>query len=117
MELVGKVCQLLPERTGTGKSGAWVKNYFVIEYQDGGYLSRLCLEVMGSEKWEKMRTAVVVGNQVQVKFGVSSHEWQGRWFTSAACYYCAAVSGLGGGSANTAAGGGVSQGDGDTVPF
>jgi hypothetical protein len=46
---------------------------------------------MGADKWEKMQKAVVVGYDVQVRFNVTSREWQGRWFTTASCFYCANI--------------------------
>ena len=91
MELTAKVIAVLPEQRGAGKNGEWVKNSFVVEYQDNGYPTRICLEVQGEDKWNKMKNAAVVGHDVLVKFGVSSREWQGRWFTSCSCYYCSTV--------------------------
>lgn len=93
MDLQGKIVQLLPEQRGQGKKGEWVNHSFVIEFSDNGYMQKLCLEVYGAEKWEKMQQSVVVGNDVSVKFSVSSRSWNNRWFTSANCYYCAAVGG------------------------
>ena len=91
MELQGKIVAVLPEQRGNGSKGEWVKNAFVIEWQDNGYAQKLCLEVMGADKWEKMQKAVVVGYDVQVRFNVTSREWQGRWFTSCQCFYCANI--------------------------
>jgi hypothetical protein len=88
MELQGKIVAVLPEQRGNGSKGEWVKNAFVIEWQENGYAQKLCLEVMGEDKFEKMRKAVVVGYDVQVRFNVTSHEWQGRWFTTCQCFYC-----------------------------
>ena len=42
----------------------------------------MMFEVMGVERWEKMRPYVVVGNVVKVSFDISSREWNERWFTS-----------------------------------
>lgn len=94
MEIQGKVIRVLPTQSGQGKNGEWVKNSFVIEWQDNGYRQQLCLEVMGADKFEKMRNAVVVGQEVVVKFGVSSREFQSRWFTSCQCFYCSAIGGV-----------------------
>lgn len=91
MELQGKIVAVLPEQRGNSSKGEWVKNAFVIEWQDNGYTQKLCLEVMGADKWEKMQKAVVVGYDVQVRFNVTSREWQGRWFTSCQCFYCANI--------------------------
>lgn len=93
VELTGKVINVLQPLSGQGSKGSWMKNQFVIEWQDNGYTQKLCLEVMGEDKWEKMKSSVVVGNDVNVRFSVSSREYQGRWFTSASCFYCIGVGG------------------------
>ena len=91
MERTAKIIQVLPEQKFNGKNGEIVKNSFVIEWQDNGYTQKLCLEVMGADKFEKMRKAVVVGNEVVVKYEATSREYKGRWFTSCSCFYCANV--------------------------
>ena len=93
MERTAKIIQVLPEQRFNGKNGEIVKNAFVIEWQDNGYTQKLCLEVMGSDKWEKMQRAVAVGNEVLVKYEATSREYQGRWFTSCSCFYCSNVGG------------------------
>ena len=91
MELQGKIVSILPEQKFNGKNGEIVKNAFVIEWQENGYAQKLCLEVMGADKWEKMQKAVVVGYDVQVRFNVTSREYNGRYYTTASCFYCANI--------------------------
>lgn len=93
MERTAKIIQVLPEQKFNGKNGEIVKNAFVVEWQDNGYTQKLCLEVIGGDKWEKMKKAVVVGNNVLVKYEATSREWQGKWFTSCSCFYCSNVGG------------------------
>ena len=93
MERTVKVIQVLPEQRFNGKNGEIVKNAFVVEWQDNGFSQKLCLEVMGADKWEKMRKAVAVGNEVLVKYEATSREYQGRWYTSCSCFYCSNVGG------------------------
>lgn len=93
MERTAKIIQVLPEQRFNGKNGEIVKNAFVVEWQDNGYTQKLCLEVMGEDKFEKMKKAVVVGNDVLVKYEATSREYQGRWYTSCACFYCSNVGG------------------------
>lgn len=93
MERTAKIIQVLSEQRFNGKNGEIVKNAFVIEWQDNGYTQKLCLEVMGADKWEKMKKAVVVGNDVLVKYDATSREWNGKWFTSCSCFYCSNVGG------------------------
>lgn len=92
-EITGKIVNVLPELRGQGRNGEWVKNSFVIEWQDNGYTQKLCLEVVGEDKWEKMSKAAVVGHNVLCKFNVTSREWQGKWFTSCQCFYCSTIGG------------------------
>ena len=91
MDLNGTVVTILPEQRFNGKNGEVVKNAFVIEWVDNGFKQHLCLEVIGADKFEKMQKAIVVGYDVQVRFNVTSREWQGRWFTSCQCFYCANI--------------------------
>ena len=91
MERTAKIIQVLPEQRFNGKNGEIVKNTFVIEWQDNGYTQKLCLEVMGSEKWEKMQKAIAVGNEVLVKYEATSREYNGKYYTTAACWYCANI--------------------------
>lgn len=93
MEITGKIVNVLPTLSGQGKNGEWVKNSFVIEWQDNGYKQLLCLEVVGADKFEKMKNAVKVGYEVLCKFSVSSREWNGKYFTTAQCFYCSNVGG------------------------
>jgi hypothetical protein len=93
MEITGKIVNVLPTLSGQGKNGEWVKNSFVIEWQDNGYKQLLCLEVVGADKFEKMKNAVKVGHEVLCKFNVTSREYQGRWYTSCSCFYCSNVGG------------------------
>ena len=93
IEITGKIVNVLPTQSGQGKNGEWVKNSFVIEWQDNGYKQLLCLEVVGADKFEKMKNAVKVGYEVLCKFSVSSREWNGKYFTTAQCFYCSNVGG------------------------
>lgn len=91
MELNAKIIEVLPVQSGTSSKGDWEKHAFVVSWMDGQYEQKLCLEVMGSDKFEKMKNAVVVGNEVLVKFGVSSREYQSKWYTTCTCWYCASI--------------------------
>lgn len=91
IELTGKIVSILQEQRFNGKNGEVVKNAFVIEYDDNGYTQKLCLEVLGEDKFEKMKGNVVVGKDVLVKFGVSSREYNSKYYTSCSCFYCSAV--------------------------
>ena len=91
MERTAKIIQVLPEQRLNGKNGEIVKNAFVVEWQDNGYTQKLCLEVTGAEKWEKMKKSVAVGNDVLIKYEATSREYNGKYYTTAACWYCANI--------------------------
>lgn len=93
MERTAKIIQILPEQRFSGKNGEIVKNAFVIEWTDNGYTQKLCLEVIGEDKFEKMKKAVAVGNEVLVKYEATSREWNGKFYTTATCFYCANIGG------------------------
>lgn len=93
-ELTGKIVSILPEQRFNGKNGEIVKNAFVIEWQDNGFTQKLCLEVVGEDKFEKMKSSIVVGNDVSCKFSVSSREWNNKYFTSCNCWYCSSLGNL-----------------------
>ena len=93
MERTAKIIQILPEQRFNGKNGEIVKNAFVVEWTDNGYTQKLWLEVMGSDKWEKMQKAVAVGNEVLVKYEATSREYNGKFYTTANCFYCSNVGG------------------------
>lgn len=93
IEITGKIVNVLPEQRFNGKNGEIVKNAFVIEWQDNGYKQLLCLEVNGVDKFEKMKNAVKVGYEVLCKFSVSSREWNGKFYTTAQCFYCSNIGG------------------------
>lgn len=85
MELECRVVRVLDAQKFNGKNGEVVKYGFVCEYGDK-YVKQVMFEVFGTEKWSQMCSMLRVGEMVNVKFDVSSREWNGRWFTSLSCY-------------------------------
>lgn len=81
LELEGRVASLLPEQSGNGARGEWFRAGFVIK-TEGEYPRNVCFEVLGRERWERMRQYLREGSLVKVSFDVSSREWNGKWFTS-----------------------------------
>jgi hypothetical protein len=85
MELECRVVRVLDAQKFNGKNGEVVKYGFVCEYGDK-YVKQVVFEVFGTEKWSQMESLLRVGAMVNVKFDISSREWNGRWFTSLSCY-------------------------------
>ena len=48
MDISGKIIQLLPAQTGSGKNGQWKKQEFVLETGDT-YPKKVCIAVWGDK--------------------------------------------------------------------
>ena len=80
MELEGRIVRKLNVQTGTSARGAWSKQEFVLEYQEGNFPSQVCMNVWGEDKVRDLEK-YQVGDKVKVSFNLSSREFNGRWYT------------------------------------
>ena len=80
MELEGRIARKLNVQTGTSARGAWSKQEFVLEYQEGSYPAQVCMNVWGEDKVKELDKHQV-GDKVKVSFNLSSREYNGRWYT------------------------------------
>ena len=80
MELEGKIARKLNVQTGTSARGAWAKQDFIFEYQEGNYPSQVCMNVWGEDKVKELEK-FQVGDKVKISFNLSSREYNGRWYT------------------------------------
>lgn len=80
MELEGKIARKMNVQTGTSARGAWSKQEFVLEYQEGNYPSQVCMNVWGEDKVRDL-DRYQVGDRVRISFNLSSREYNGRWYT------------------------------------
>lgn len=80
MELEGRIARKLTVQTGTSARGAWSKQEFILEYQEGNYPSQVCMNVWGDDKVREL-DRYQVGDRVKVAFNLSSREFNGRWYT------------------------------------
>ena len=78
IEISGKVFALLPEQSGTGKNGVWVRQDFVIETQDQ-FPKKVCFSAW-SDKAVLVK-ALSIGQNVKVSFNPESREFNGKWYT------------------------------------
>lgn len=77
MEIKGKIIQILPEQSGTGKNGQWRKQEYILE-TDGQYPKKICFNMWG-EKIDQ--NPVKTGDSVTLHFDLESREFNGRWYT------------------------------------
>jgi hypothetical protein len=83
MDLSGKVISLLPEVSGSSKSGnAWRKQEYIVE-TGGQYPKKVCVSIWG-DKIDQF--GLKVGEQVTLGIDVESREYNGRWYTEVKAY-------------------------------
>ena len=80
MELEGRIARKLTVQTGTSARGAWSKQEFVLEYQDGSFPAQVCMNVWGEDKVREL-DKYQVGDNVKISLKISSREYNGRWYT------------------------------------
>jgi hypothetical protein len=93
MDISGKLFQVLPEQSGEGKNGRWVKCDFVIDLPNEKYPKKVCITAW-SEQVETVKN-LSVGTDLKVSFDISSREYNGRWYTDVKAWK---IEVLGGGS-------------------
>lgn len=80
MELVGRIVQILPLRTGTSKAGnPWKVQEYILEILGTQYPRKVCFELFG-DNVDKF--PMQIGQDVTVSIDIESREFNGRWYTS-----------------------------------
>ena len=80
LELEGRIARKMNVQSGTTARGAWSKQEFIFEYQEGNFPSQVCMHVWGDDKVREL-DKYQVGDKVKVSFNLSSREFNGRWYT------------------------------------
>lgn len=80
LELEGRIARKLPVQQGTSARGAWAKQEFIFEYQEGNFPAQICMNVWGEDKVRDL-DKYQVGDKVKISFNLSSREYNGRWYT------------------------------------
>jgi hypothetical protein len=78
LEIEGKIIQIMPEQTGSGQRGKWIKQEFVIETSDQ-YPKKICFSAWG-DKTDILKQ-LSEGESVIVSFNPESREYQNKWYT------------------------------------
>jgi hypothetical protein len=77
MQLTGKLVQVLPLQTGTGKNGQWKKQDIILE-TEGTYPKKVCVSIWGDKINESQ---LKPGTMLTVSFDIESREYNSRWYT------------------------------------
>jgi hypothetical protein len=78
LEITGTLIKILPEQTGAGKNGNWVKQEFIIETAEQ-YPKKVCCSAWG-DKVASLK-AIPTGTQIKVSINLESREYNERWYT------------------------------------
>ena len=79
LELECKILEKLTVQTGTSSRGQWVKQDFVVEYQDGQYAEKACLQVFGADRVKELEN-YQVGDKVKVSLKIQAREYRDKWY-------------------------------------
>jgi hypothetical protein len=79
LEIAGKLVQVQPEVTGTGKNGNWVKQDFIIETVNEQFPKKVCFTVWGDKT--QILKSLKPGMQLNVSFNLESREYNGKWYS------------------------------------
>ena len=78
LEINGKLIQVLPEQTGQGQNGAWLKQNFILETQEQ-FPKKVCI-ICWNDKVEILKK-LKPGAELKVAFNIESREYNGKWYT------------------------------------
>jgi single-stranded DNA-binding protein len=78
LEVSGKLVKIMPQQTGAGKNGNWVKQEFIIETSEQ-YPKKICISAWGDKVEELSR--LEMGDEVRVAVNIESREYNDRWYT------------------------------------
>jgi len=78
LEITAKLVSSLPEQTGSGKNGPWVKQDFIVETEDQ-YPKKICMSAWGD--LVKQFNGYTMGSKLKISFRIESREYNGRWYT------------------------------------
>lgn len=79
LELEGRIKIKLQAQSGNGARGTWIRQDFVLEYQDGNFPAEACFSAWGQDRVDEL-ARFQQGDQVKVSFNVKAREYSGRWY-------------------------------------
>lgn len=88
LEVKGTLTKIGETVEGTGKDGKpWQKLTYTVE-TDQTYNNLYAFEVFSQDKVEQFKKYNTVGDNVSVKFNVSTNEWKGKYYTTLQSWRC-----------------------------
>lgn len=78
LEIIGKLIAKLPQQSGQGKNGSWIKQDFIIETQDQ-FPKKVCISLWGDKA--KDLDSIAIGETLKAGINIESREFNGKWYT------------------------------------
>ena len=79
LELDCKIISKLAPVNGQSARGAWVKQDFVVEYQDGQYTEKAVLQAWGADRVKDLDNCQV-GDKIKASLKIQGREYNGHWY-------------------------------------
>jgi len=79
LEIEGRIVRKLAVQSGQSARGAWARQDFILEYQDGNFPAQACFTAWGEDKVRDL-DRFQVGDSVKVAFNIRSREYNDRWY-------------------------------------
>lgn len=77
-ETEGRIVVILPETSGEGKNGKWIRQDFVVDTREQ-FSKKMCFSAW-NDKADVLKT-LHPGEDVKISFSVESREYNSRWYT------------------------------------
>jgi hypothetical protein len=90
LDLTARLIKVLPEVTGQGRNGTWLKQEFVVETFDQ-FPRKICLSAWGDKVTDLKRFGL--GDTLNISLNLESREYNERWFTEARAWRIELASG------------------------
>lgn len=78
LEIEGTLVKVLPEKSGEGKNGRWLKQDFIIETNDK-FPKQVCISLWNDKA--KMLEMFKEGDAVKAGINIESREFREKWYT------------------------------------
>lgn len=78
LEITGKLTAFLPEQSGQGKNGPWVKQEIIID-TDEQFPKKVCIACWGDKA--SAAKSFTIGEKLKFGINIESREFNGRWYT------------------------------------
>ena len=80
IEIEGRIIDKLQPVKGESARGTWIKQDFILEYEDGKLPARVCINVWGEDMVRNLES-YTRGDSIKASLKLSSREYNGKWYT------------------------------------